>query len=277
MARPPKPLEPRSGLWAYLGWELRRLREAHALTQTEAAKIVGYEPGVFSKWELGVLPPPEAALIKLDETWGTGGRLAHLRYFALTTKQPVKFMALADYEAQATMIRICEVLWVPGLFQTPEYARMAFEAFGVDPETEVPERLERQKILTKDDPPYLSVLLAETALMQIPAVIARGQLERLLEASTLPNVTLRLVPVGAGLHVGLNGAFQILTTPEAEIAHADTGIGGMPLAEVTDLRKLAIRFDRISAVALSTDATRSRLREMIERLRSDPLAQVEQQ
>jgi hypothetical protein len=78
-------------------------------------------------------------------------------------------------------------------------------------------RLARQKIVQRViDPPRIQVALAEQILHRPaggPAMMA-AQLDKLAEASELPNVTLRVVPYSAGYHPGLiAGSFTILRFP----------------------------------------------------------------
>jgi hypothetical protein len=49
------------------------------------------------------------------------------------------------------------------------------------------------------------------------AEVMRGQLERLIEATKLPNVTLQVLPFGAGAHPAMQGSFSILRFPDREL------------------------------------------------------------
>jgi hypothetical protein len=47
--------------------------------------------------------------------------------------------------------------------------------------------------------------------------VMRGQLERLIEATKLPNVTLQILPFASGAHAAMGSAFSILRFADREI------------------------------------------------------------
>ncbi len=114
----------------------------------------------------------------------------------------------------------CEL--VPGLLQTEDYARTVFRVHnpGVDDaevERRVGVRMARQVLLTRvTAPPTIDIVLNE-AVVRRPVggtpVMVR-QLERLVEASELPTMSIRVVPFAVGLHHGaVAGPFTILRFP----------------------------------------------------------------
>jgi hypothetical protein len=81
-----------------------------------------------------------------------------------------------------------------------------------DIERRVEVRLARQALLTRPDPLRLWAVIDE-ALLRRPvggAQVMRAQLERLIEATALPNVTLQVLRFGASAHPAMTGAFSIL-------------------------------------------------------------------
>lgn len=64
---------------------------------------------------------------------------------------------------------------------------------------------------------------------------------------------MRLVPLSAHLHAGLEGDFYILTTPEREVWVRGTAARGRLITEPVDLRRLHLTFERTSWVALSPE------------------------
>jgi hypothetical protein len=172
---------------------------------------------------------------RLDEAWGTGGLLERIYFYATAAHNPDWFLEYLRYKAHALMIRIHEVSWIPGLLQTEEYARAVLTAGrSAQVDEQVAARLGRQQILTSDDPPHVSVLIDENALLRLKGKpFARGQLAKLLEAADHPNVIIRVVPLSSGLHIGLNGPFEILATPSGDIAYTDAAIGGRLVTEAS--------------------------------------------
>jgi len=80
-------------------------------------------------------------------------------------------------------------------------------------------RLGRQTLLEREDAPRLWAVVDEAALRRPvggPEVM-RAQLERLIEATKLPNVTLQVLPFGAGAHPAMVGAFSVLRFPDQEL------------------------------------------------------------
>jgi hypothetical protein len=125
------------------------------------------------------------------------------------------------FEAAAEQISSYESMLVPGLLQTPAYARTIIRTMhphlsAEDVEQRVMVRKVRQDLLTQDDPPTVRAVLDEAVLCRPiggPESM-REQLYRLAEAAALPTVTIRVVPFGAGVHMGLFGPFTILSFRE---------------------------------------------------------------
>jgi Domain of unknown function (DUF5753) len=80
-------------------------------------------------------------------------------------------------------------------------------------------RLARQTLLTRPEPPRLWAVVDEAALRRPVGgrEVMRGQLERLIEATKLPNVTLQILPFAAGAHPAMGSAFSILRFPDQEL------------------------------------------------------------
>ncbi|GAA0574284.1 helix-turn-helix domain-containing protein [Actinomadura livida] len=265
MASTAESINPMDGLWSLLAYMLRKLRQQHRQSQADVGRLVAADHKTVSNWEAGRNHPPVEALRVLDLEWKTGGLLEALRHYAKTMQAPAQFLAFVEYESLADVIRINGVAFLPGLLQTPEYAREAFTLAGEsEVDDHVRRRMERQVVLTRKGPPYVSILLSELALTVIPPHILPGQLDRIAEVADLPNVTLRLVPAAVGLQVGLAGDFYLFTTSAREVGFIETPARGRLVTEIEDLRRLNVAFDRTSGRALTPEATRARLQEMIE-------------
>jgi transcriptional regulator with XRE-family HTH domain len=160
---------------------------------------------------------------------------------------PRWFHLYIGLEAAAARIRQYETELVPGLFQTKEYAEHIFRMPGaIDTKDQAEQlraielRLERQALLTRFSPPQLSVILNEAVLRRPvgSAKIMTEQLNQIIKASELPNVTVRVLPFSAGLHAGaMAGAFSILEFPrgrdgeevEPTVAYLDSPTGAIYL------------------------------------------------
>jgi hypothetical protein len=128
---------------------------------------------------------------------------------------------LARLEAEAISLVSAELVVVPGLVQTAEYAREVMKAADAPPELVeawVKLRMERQLILSKDNPPKFDIILDEAALRRVVgshAIMAR-QLRALLETADRPNVRLWVLPLEIGGLAGFDSSFYILNFPRDE-------------------------------------------------------------
>jgi hypothetical protein len=135
---------------------------------------------------------------------------------------PAGLLQLIGYEAAAAIRRNFEPLLVPGLLQTEEYARAVirgldegFPAERVDTLVEI--RMRRQELVDRVNPPRLFFILDEAVIRRLVGgrAIMRRQIRRLIEVADRPNVTIEVVPFGAGVHPGLKGSFAVLEFPDA--------------------------------------------------------------
>jgi hypothetical protein len=137
---------------------------------------------------------------------------------------PTWFRTYVDLESAATLIRTYENQLVPGLLQTPDYIRAVIQGAHLDDTPEAVQsrvdlRLERQTLLPRPDGPRLWAVVDEAALRRPvggPQVM-RAQLERLIEVESWPNVTLQVLPLTAGAHPTMIGAFTILRFQDNEL------------------------------------------------------------
>jgi transcriptional regulator with XRE-family HTH domain len=193
---------------------LRSLRLTTGLTAEDVAQRLGFSRSKLSRLENGRRGASQVVILQLCHLYQVGEeQRLHLSELAAEGKQrmhrPSFSLPHYDYyiglEAEAATIYDYGLAIVPGLLQTSEYAR-AIVSIGV-PEQEqrivnerVRSRIARQQLLRSEGAPEFEVILDESVLHRVvggPEVMA-GQLRRLLEASELPNVTIRVVPFDAG-------------------------------------------------------------------------------
>jgi transcriptional regulator with XRE-family HTH domain len=177
---------------------------------------------------------------------------------------PKPFQTMAGLEQAATTVRQFELAMVPGLLQTSDYARALMTAFVPTLPPEVLEnrvgaRMVRQQVLTQADPLEFQVIVSE-ALLRCPVGggrVWRGQLERLVETTGEPTVTIQVVPFAAGPHPGMEGAFTILTLPglAADLGYVEGPAGSIYLEEQDHVRRCTMRFAVLSSLALSPSAS----------------------
>ncbi len=137
---------------------------------------------------------------------------------------PGWFEFYVGLEAAASRIRTYEVQFVPGLLQTPEYARAVMRGGrATAPDDEITRRvslrLKRQQILSRPDGPKLWAVVDETALRRRlggPGVM-EAQLDHLIELASEPNIALYVVPLQSGYHAAAAGSFSILRFAAPEL------------------------------------------------------------
>jgi hypothetical protein len=194
----------------------------------------------------------------VDQEWDTGGLFTFLVGFAITGHDAEWFKAHAEIELRSKELRIWELSWIPGLFQTEDYARALFEsASSPEVEADLAKRMKRQEVLNRKPGPIMRVFLDQGVLDQPvggPEVM-RAQLAALLEWSQHPNITFRVVPRSVGAHMGRDGSFKIMTAGNGDIAYTEACGGGRLVMDAEEVRSFRLRFDRISDRALPVDAS----------------------
>jgi hypothetical protein len=137
------------------------------------------------------------------------------------------YLQYIEYEEAASVLRMYEPLLLPGLWQTEEYATAIIRELA-DPgtpeslvRTRIEIRMRRQELLDQDPPPTIFCVLDEAAVQRMAAQrdVARGQIARLIDLGSRPNVTLEIVPFSAGFHRGMLEPFLILEFPDSEDEH----------------------------------------------------------
>jgi hypothetical protein len=262
--------DPRSSLWAFMAYLLRFHRMQRGASGGAVAELLNCARSSISRLENAEAKLTDAQAAQVDEAWRTGGLFGVLLYYARLGHDPNWLKSFNELVARASVIKIYSGQLVPGLLQTPEYARALFVA-GREPDVEaaVKARMARQDPLKRKDPPEIWVLLAETALLCRVggAKVMCEQLGRLLEFSELPNVILRVVPNSAGANLGLDGPFKIVTVKEGAVAYLDALNGGRLAPDMSEVAELGTRFDRIGAVAEPMDSSRRLIQEVMETFR----------
>jgi hypothetical protein len=180
---------------------------------------------------------------------------------------PGWFRTFVGLEEAATLMRGYAPHWVPGLLQTPDYARASVrtgfpDATADQAERRVALRLARQQILTRPAPPRLWVVIDETVLRRPAATtgpaIMRAQLDHLIQAAALPHITVQILPFTAGLHPAMYGPFRIFRFEQPELPDVVYGesLTSAYYIELPDETAAYIQaMDRVSAQAAPADDT----------------------
>jgi transcriptional regulator with XRE-family HTH domain len=199
------------------GEELRLRRTAAQLTQEELGDRVVCSPTLISHFEAGRrLPKPDDAQ-RIDRVLGTDGFFA--RWLEdLDSKYDDCFAAAAELERQATLIQQFALTLVPGLLQTPDYARAVFSAYrpnhtAEELDKEVVIRTERAWILDGPSKPVIWTLLDEGVLRRRvggPQAMA-AQLNKIADMAEAGQLRLHVLPYGVGAHPLLQSLLTLMS------------------------------------------------------------------
>ncbi len=215
-----------------LGRYLRDARESVGMTLEDAAKLMEWGKSSLQRIEKGMNQKIRIRdLDGLIEIYAIDDdRAAGLRGLAQQAAEkswwhefgdviPANFNVYIGLESAAQSLTSYQPDLVPGLLQTTDYARvLARNAYPNDTEHDIAGRVRlkmgrQRKITRHTKPAFLHVVLAETVLRRViggPAVMA-AQLRHLADASSRPNITVRLLPLSAGCPTGEQvGPFIIL-------------------------------------------------------------------
>jgi hypothetical protein len=272
-----------------VGAKLRRLRTDLALTRDQAASHIRASEWKIHRLENGQVSFKERDLLDLLGLYGITDPQEIADTLALAREAnhpgwwqhygdvlPAWFRAYVDLESAASLIRTYEGQYIPGLLQTDDYIRAVVHGAHLtdtsdDVGRRVRLRMARQTLLTRDQPPRLWAVLDEAALRRPvggPEVM-RGQLERLLEATKLANVTLQVLPFAAGAHPAMAGAFSVLRFGDQElpdVVYLEHLTGASYLSKPDDVDRYLHVMESICVRAADPDQTPELLQQLLAKL-----------
>ncbi|WP_328394935.1 helix-turn-helix domain-containing protein [Nocardia sp. NBC_00416] len=259
-----------------LGGQLRKLRESKKITREAAGDAIRGSHAKISRLELGRTSFKERDIRDLLTLYGVTDPEERESFLELARRAnepgwwhrygdllPSWFGTYLGLEQAASKIRTYESHLVPGLLQTPDYARAVVTLGYEDADTDrrVAFRQRRQEILHRSDPPVIWAVLDEAALHRPVggADVHRAQMEHLLELTRLPNVTIQVVPFSAGEHAAAGSSFTILRFAEAElpdIVYLEQLTSALYLDRREDLALYLSVMDRLSVQAAPPEKSR---------------------
>ncbi|GAA4970851.1 helix-turn-helix transcriptional regulator [Yinghuangia aomiensis] len=268
----PKTLDPEASMWDLFGAYLRFFRLRAGLTQDRLGSDLHATGSFVGQIETAERHPGEEFVAQFDERLGAEGLLIATAFHAtrLTDDQPGWFDTFAKAEAAAVRIRTFQPQVIPGLLQCEEYMRVLLRRARVPANTIdmwVDRRLKRKPVLTKTEAPEYWAVVDEAALLRLAQdkVVAKAQLAHLLELVELNNVVLEMVPIEAGLHACMDGAFVLLSVPgKGECTYAEGTFEGRMSTDSHGVSEVQRRYDLLRADTLSPARTARHLRDLLE-------------
>jgi transcriptional regulator with XRE-family HTH domain len=270
-----------------VGTELRRLREAAGVTTAQAAEVLSCSPAKISRIENGIVSVRVVDLRLLLDRYGDQEQ-EHRAYLERLARESNKHGWWQDYgdtippyyadfiglETDASYIKTWEATIVPGLLQTPEYARaiMLANPAMISPdklENFISIRLERQARLEQGTDIRLDVVIWEAALITTVGSdeVQRGQLGRLLELMDRPNISVQVLPLEAGDKASMSGSFVMFSfgrEQSVSTVFVENLTSSQYLERDQELRGYTLVFDALRSAALSPAASAMRIRQRLE-------------
>ncbi|MGI5144907.1 helix-turn-helix domain-containing protein [Plantactinospora sp. CA-294935] len=250
---------------------LRRERNNRGLTQDQTGVTVNVSASSIGAFETGRMVPMPDTAKALDALFETGTQIQELSARARAEASAPWLRPWTDNEQRATLIRWFEHSLIPGLLQTEAYAR-AILTVGPHRRDKLDEltaaRIERQTAaLGPDDPPAPVGIIGEAALRYGDGALMKEQLEHLIDVGDRPNVQIRILPMSAGLHAGLAGAFVVASLPGAgspRLAYLDDQLRGRTVADAEEIGELDRTWESLSGLALPCGQSRDLILRIID-------------
>lgn len=255
-----------------LGARLRTLRQDQGMTVEQVAEHLLCSPSKVSRMETGQRGATLRDVRDLCALYGVTdeAQVDHLMTLVREGKQQgwwqsydLDYATYIGLEEAAVSLRYFQSSIVPGILQTPGYARAMHQAgFQEYPPGRIDEhvdvRMRRKRLLTRDPPLQVSVVLDEAVLHRVvggPAVMAE-QLSHLVELAKLPSVTIQIIPFSAGAHPAMDSMFDILdfsesTTPS--LVYVEGLMGLLYLERTQDVSRYVLVFELLRTVALAPE------------------------
>lgn len=264
-----------------LGALLRTLRTEQGLTVEQVAEHLLCSPSKVSRMETGHRTATPRDVRDLCALYGVSDPAERDRMMQLARESrlqgwwqsyDLQYSTYVGLEAEAISIHCFQSAVIPGLLQTPDYARAGHDvAIPRLPDAQIDHAIEakltRQRILTKENPPDFAAVIDESALRRVTgsSLIMAEQLDKLLQSTELPNVTLQVLPFDAGTHPALESNFNIveLPGPTADVVFVEGLSGSTYLERDVDLDLYREVFARLQSLALSSADTIELVKEVL--------------
>jgi transcriptional regulator with XRE-family HTH domain len=241
------------------GGELRRARTAAGLSLEAMSPLIRYSASTIAKIETAQRSPRLDFVKRCESVLDTGGLL--LRIYAVIGADAVLpwFREWVGIERTACALRTFQLMVIPGLLQTESYARALLRSGGLldleEVEQQVVARLDRQEVLTRDNPPHCAAVVDERAIRQPVggAATMAEQLRHIIKVcETHPRVRIQVVPTATGAYAGLNGPFALATPAEGDdVAFIDDQSGGRFIEDPRRIAALRQLWESVRGEALS--------------------------
>ncbi len=259
------------------------MRSRSGVSGRDLADTLNTSQSKVSKIETGRQTPTDEDVVVWCEALGVPettvvellAELAELRVEQLDWRRQLRAghqgrqQQISQLEQSAVRIRAVDVIAVPGMLQTADYARHMFAAqaellnYGHDLDDAVRARMARQQVLYEPGR-SIEILIAEAGLRHpiCPPAEMAGQVDRLVSVLGLPGVRFGVLPLDRRLPFAVMHGFNLLD----DVVLVDTLSSEL---RITDPEQVAIYHqvvDRLWSVAAEADEARGVLARIAEDL-----------
>lgn len=253
------------------GEVVKNFRKRAGLTQEQLAPLVGYSPETIASIEQGRrLPPPDFAELADEILDAFGVILGAAKHLTRRKGLASWFRQWAQLELGALSLYTYECRLIPGLLQTPAYARTLFTdqlppLADEQIEAQLAARLERQELLRNRPNTAFSFILEEHLFLRDLGgeEVTRELIDHILDLSELRNVEIQIMPLVRHHHAGLGGPVQLLETPDHQwFGYLEGQAHGQFVSDPKAISVIQMRCASMRSQALSLDDSKSLMRRM---------------
>jgi hypothetical protein len=264
-----------------LGAQLRRLRETADISRVDAGYAVRSSQSKISRLELGRVSFKERDVADLLTLYGVTDaekREVFLElvkrsnqpgwWYGYTDLMPEWFQDYVGLEESAYRIQTYELQFIPGLLQTEDYARAVATHGWVEPTTREAERrvalrMERQKLLLRQDAPKVWAVIDESTLHRHlgSREVMAAQIDHLLEITKRPNISLQIVPYRNSGYAA-EGSFTLLRFADPmlpDLVYIEHLCGAVYLERPPEIEVYRRAIDRLTVHAETPESSRQLL------------------
>ncbi|WP_214319974.1 helix-turn-helix domain-containing protein [Nonomuraea sediminis] len=254
---------------AQFAHDLAEYRKTAKMTQAALAVRLRCHESLISHIETGRRAPTIDIAEEADRTFGLDGHFVAL-FTKIAQSPSLGWFArwVEEIEPRAVILQSWDPLLIPGILQTPDYARAIFETTStpgrVDERVEA--RTRRIAVFDGPHPPTFIALIDEGVLNRpIGSVdILAAQLRYLLELAQHPRITVQCVPIAAGCAPGMMSAFALARLRDgSEVVSADSVLSGQVTADHEAVARLKQRYDSIRSDAQPKSVTHQAIEDAI--------------
>jgi transcriptional regulator with XRE-family HTH domain len=265
---------------------LRELRQHAGLTGRQLAESLSWPPSKISKLENGRQTPTDDDIRDWTQATAsepeTSALLASLHTLEVQHAEWQRQLKpglrshqneIARLDARTKLFRVFEATVIPGIIQTPDYARYRLAQgpalFHVpdDVDAAVEARAKRQDILYRRDKRFHFILTeAALRLRLCPPEVMLTQLDRLISISALPNIRLGIIGFGTTYSVAPWHGFWLL---DNDLVMVETYSAELNLAQPREISLYATIFNQLAATAAYGRPARAIITSAIENLAAE--------